>query len=447
MALEGNLEEFNIVAVLQVLGSGAMTGRLVVREAINKATVTFVQGQIIHAESTHEADRIGEILVRTHRITRAQLEKATSVQMRQHSGTRLGQVLRDMRLVAEDDLAMAVQIQILETMSRLLLWRRGHWHFQFEAFDPATGIPAGAMTVDEIVSGQIVLLDNMDPLFNKDDMLDEVYSIVPGRNKDSERIILESKDWTVLSAIDGRSTVRQIADRLRLDAEDTCHIVVDLLAVHLVARSEAPLPPREDATLAGFPLESAPTSIVPVPGTVVINTADAGRLNAVLEVLLARAEAEEVCLIDSSGSLMARQGGNIHHNYPSLFALAASIFASWQELARTLGESKASTLLYQGAGRNVCLSPVGTRAILMTLYQQTSRSGLVNFWSREASSRLLRVLEAGNGSGPRPVAGVAPPTKPAGPPQAPGSNGGTVRPLDGAFRDEMARTMEELFRS
>ena len=84
----------------------------------------------------------------------------------------------------------------------------------------------------------------------------------------------------------------------------------------------------------------------------------------------------------------------MHQAYHTLFALAASIFASWQELGRSLGESRASTLLYQGEQLNICLTPVGQRALLMTLYQSASDSGLVNFWSREASGRILRLLNA-----------------------------------------------------
>ena len=73
-----------------------------------------------------------------------------------------------------------------------------------------------------------------------------------------------------------------------------------------------------------------------------------------------------------------------------------------------MGESKASTLLYQSAGLNICLTPVGWQAILMTLYQQTSTGGLVNFWSREASARLGRVLDASSATAaPQPATPIS----------------------------------------
>ena len=178
--------------------------------------------------------------------------------------------------------------------------------------------------------------------------------------------------------------------------------MADLVAVRLIARSAAPvgLPPSAPApaqeAFGPFPVAG--------PGTLVMDAPLLDRLGERLAVLLARTEGIEVCLIDASGSLIARRGREAHVHYPGLFALTAGIFASWQELGRCLGESKVSTLLYQGVGLNICLSPVGGQAILMTLYQQTANSGLVNFWSREASGRIGRLLAPAVAGAPRPAA-------------------------------------------
>jgi len=170
------------------------------------------------------------------------------------------------------------------------------------------------------------------------------------------------------------------------------------------------------------------------------------RIQQVLGVLLLRTEGKEVCLIDRSGSLIARRGGEGHSDFAAPFALVASIFASWEELGRSLGEGKASTLLYQGSSLNICLTPVGTLAILMTLYQQGSNGGLVNFWSREASSRISRLLGDGvstpGASRPAEAAG-------AGPALALPSRNGNHDPIDelnSEFQAEVARQMEDLFR-
>jgi predicted regulator of Ras-like GTPase activity (Roadblock/LC7/MglB family) len=444
-----------------------MTGTLSVWDQANRATVTFLRGHVIHAESTLEADRIGEILVRTHRITRAQLDRAASVQQRQDSGSRLGHILRDMLVVSEEDLAMAVQIQILEVMSRLILWSRGRWQFEFDRTDPGDNLPGGAMSVEEILSGQIILLDNLEPLYDHNTLLDEVYRLMPGPQRNNERVVLEGHEWAVLTAVDGRRTVREIAAESGLDAEQAAGVIADLSAARLIARTIAPTP---DTPLLENVLESAKAvspgtsnrenatgspNTPPMPGapllstsamtgeSTVVDAALIGKLNEVLAVLLARAEAREVGLISSSGSFITYQGNPVHQRYPALAALAASIFASWQELGRVMGESKASTMLYQGADLNICITPVGGRAILMTLYSQGSGSGLVNFWSREAGGRIARLL-GNSGSDAIPASRAGGPV-PA-PPEPPPISAPTVPALDSEFQSEMNRQLDDLFR-
>jgi predicted regulator of Ras-like GTPase activity (Roadblock/LC7/MglB family) len=466
MALEGNLEEFNIVAVLQTIAGGRLSGKLAVWDAVQRAEITFIQGLIIHAESTLESDRLGEILVRTHRITRGQLERAMTLQLRQQPGARVGQILLEMAAMTEDDLSMAVEIQILEVTSRLLLWSRGRWQFVFEPPTANDKIPAGAVSLDDVLSGQVMLIDTLDTAHAHNEMLDEIYTIVPTWNRESDRIILKSDEWRVLSSIDGKATVRQIAERVAMEPEIVCQVITDLLAVHLLARGEgpaltvpppaapaAPLPPYPGPLAMEAPApppSPASSSSAPLPtahaNSTVVARDTLPRIQQVLAVLLLRTEGKEVCLIDSSGSLIARQGGEVHSDYETLFALAASIFASWQELGRSLGESKASTLLYQGSGLNICLTPVGTRAILMTLYQQGSNGGLVNFWSREASARIGRLLDSGVPA-PSPGRPVDPATARIATAQpARNGNGEMADELNSEFQAEIARQMEDLFR-
>ncbi|GEM_PF-1965176 len=398
MALEGNLEELSIVALLQTIASAAMSGNLLVYDNTNKGTIYFFTGKIIHAESTMGGDRVGEILVRTHRITRQQLEKANYLQRHQQQGQRLGAILMEMKLISDQDLAMAIQVQIMEIMSRLLVWTRGQFKFTFER-PLGSEMPSTALDLDEILSGQISLLEMSDPALDSDAILGEVLILVPG-NQDDARVTLQGLDWTVLSAVDGRLTVAEIADRVGLDARQIRQVVADLISIGLVrkkAQTELPTEQeaRGDPTLANIyreveRQEQQPQTIN--PSTMVLNPADLTNIEEVLDVLLTRSEASEVCLISADGNIISQRGQALHQNYPSLFALVAGIFSSWQELGRYLGESRPSTMVYHGKQVNTCLSPVTNVAILMTLYHQHSTTGLVSFWSKEAANLIARLI-------------------------------------------------------
>src|SRR6476619_3741538 len=99
MALEGNLEEFNIVAVLQMLANGSMTGTLTVQDGTIKKLISFADGCVIHAYSTLQEDHLGEILVRPQRLGRPQLDQALAMARRQPN-LPLGQILLNARLIA-----------------------------------------------------------------------------------------------------------------------------------------------------------------------------------------------------------------------------------------------------------------------------------------------------------------------------------------------------------
>ncbi len=399
------MEEFNIVALLQTIGTAGMTGNLMIHDAANKALVSFLNGKIIHAESTLGGDRIGEILVRTHRLSRAQLEKANYIQRQSQQGKRLGSLLLEMKLITVHDLTMAVQVQIMEILSRLMMWQRGRFRFDFEP--PVHGaLPDAAMDVDEVISGQISLLDDVDPSFDREAMLGEVLALAPRSQQTitGEKVTVQSHEWAILSAVDGRSTVGQIAERTGFDPDHVCQVVADLLAAGLVVKrglaADEQLSSLTEPMLANVyrEVERDEESLErrngdqPQPSVMVMDAQELARIEQVLEVLLNRSEASEVCLIGGDGGIIARWGQKVHQNYPSLFALAAGIFTSWQELGRSLGESKTSTLVYRGANVNACLSPVGKYAILMTLYHQNANTGLVNFWSKEAANIIARVL-------------------------------------------------------
>ncbi len=371
MALQGLLEEFNIVAVLQMAAGARMSGSLTVEAAPDQAQVRFCRGQVVAAQASFAPDRLGEILQRTRRISAAAWITAEQRRAQDAPAMPMRTYLREQGLATLDDLVMAEQIQILETMSQLLLWSRGRWRFVFGPAEADAPVPAGALSVDEILSGQVLMLEASDapppapahPTTPLPITVDLPAPLLPTPSGNGNGNGHHAAEATVLA--------------------------LPPTAAPPPPPAEAPVPP---------PVVPPPISrVMSVPGTgtattLLVPEAALEEIRGVLMVLLARSEGKEVCLIDTSGSPIARQGGAAHSRYPQLFALAAGIFASWQELGRCLGEGRASTLVYQGYGVNMCLTPVGTQAVLMTLYQQTSNSGLVNFWNRQASVRLARVL-------------------------------------------------------
>src|SRR4030042_1006941 len=96
MALEGELKDFNILEVIQLLGQQGKTGVLKVwglGKQGGEAEIFFFDGKITHATSTERAkgDLLGERLAKTGIISRDDLQTALRTQKK--SGRFLGEIV------------------------------------------------------------------------------------------------------------------------------------------------------------------------------------------------------------------------------------------------------------------------------------------------------------------------------------------------------------------
>jgi len=81
MAIKGSLKEASLPDVIQLLFLGRRTGCLALADRHNFGTIYFDEGHIVYAAIVNRRDRLGDILLRSGRITPAQLQQAID---RQH---------------------------------------------------------------------------------------------------------------------------------------------------------------------------------------------------------------------------------------------------------------------------------------------------------------------------------------------------------------------------
>ena len=94
MALEGTFKDFGLADIFQLIGLQKKTGVLTVRgEGGRLVTVSFEKGMVVFADEFQrsETERLGNVLLRTRRLSQEQLARAMEVQL--GTGQRLGYVL------------------------------------------------------------------------------------------------------------------------------------------------------------------------------------------------------------------------------------------------------------------------------------------------------------------------------------------------------------------
>jgi tetratricopeptide (TPR) repeat protein len=129
MAIKGSLKEASLPDVIQLLFLGRRTGCLALADRHNFGTIYFDEGQLVYASIVNRRDRLGDILVRSGRITAEQLLQAVAQQVgdREH---KLGEILVGLGAMQRVELERYIRLQIEEAVYYLFTWTTGTFNFE-----------------------------------------------------------------------------------------------------------------------------------------------------------------------------------------------------------------------------------------------------------------------------------------------------------------------------
>jgi predicted regulator of Ras-like GTPase activity (Roadblock/LC7/MglB family) len=113
-------------------------------------------------------------------------------------------------------------------------------------------------------------------------------------------------------------------------------------------------------------------------------------IDRILNEFIQLSKAKCALLVDKEGHMITRQGNVRSLDLDTIAALVAGSFAATKEMARVLGESEFSILFHQGKTDSIQLSLIGDRALLTTIFDDTTTVGMVRLYANEASKSLLK---------------------------------------------------------
>jgi Flp pilus assembly protein TadD len=129
-SINGDLKSFQLFDVLEFLRLQKKTGSLVVSSRQGAGIVRLVEGSLTSA-SAPRVKRLGEALVDSGLISRAQLERALSHQREEprESAETLGSLLLRERVIDRDRLTTAIRRQVMAALEDMLSWKEGAFSF------------------------------------------------------------------------------------------------------------------------------------------------------------------------------------------------------------------------------------------------------------------------------------------------------------------------------
>ena len=242
MAIKGSLKEASLADVLQLLALGQKTGCLTVTDRTNFGYIYFDRGRIVYASLVNRLDRLGDILLKSGRISTQQLQDGIELQSR-HRDQRLGEILVRQGTISEDDLEHFVRMQIEEAVFFLFTWTRGTFTFESDvrpieqeftvSINPETLLLEGARRVDEWS-----LIEKKIP------SLDLVFALHRDRLEASE-VRLTPEQQRLVPLLDGSRDVARLVEDAGLVEFDVGKALYGLITAgfaHRVGRTQAPRP-------------------------------------------------------------------------------------------------------------------------------------------------------------------------------------------------------------
>jgi tetratricopeptide (TPR) repeat protein len=209
MAIKGSLKEASLPDVIQLLFLGRRTGCLALADRHNFGTIYFEEGHIVYAAIVNRRDRLGDILLRSGRITTAQLEEAIARQEgdREH---KLGEILVELGVLPRADLESYMRLQIEEAVYYLFTWTSGTFNFEagvrpeqedfLVRINPEFLLLEGARRVDEWS-----LIEKKIP------SCDLIFSVAPAHLGESSPD-LSAEQRRILPLLDGTRDVQAVID-------------------------------------------------------------------------------------------------------------------------------------------------------------------------------------------------------------------------------------------
>lgn len=258
MAFKGTLDSLGMVEIMQLICMTQKTGCLMVAHPKGEAKhLYFEGGDITAATSTAAKDRLGFVLVKMGMLTVEQLAHARADEQR--TGVKQGASLVERGLLTEEQLDTALTRQIAEIFFGLMVWHEGSFEF-LDDLKPSADVFRVPQSVTNLIMQGTRQLDEwglIEKVFPSQEL---VLSLAPHRER-SGPISLEDDEWQILTAIDGKRTIREVCAMSSSSNFEVCKKLLNLHHAGLVMVNTVVAPPP--APPVQTPPKPPPTKKVP----------------------------------------------------------------------------------------------------------------------------------------------------------------------------------------
>jgi hypothetical protein len=231
MALKGNLRDFTITQLLNLINLARKTGSLVVQGSGESVQIFFREGKLAYAQDGAD-NSLATILFKAHKLSAAQRgiiqQKAGNI-----SDKELGLLLINASYLSQQDILASLQAHFIEIVNHLFTWADGFFQFENDARPPDDKITVRLSLENLIIEGTRRMRE-LENLQDEIPSLDMSLKFIDRPGANLRNVNLSVNEWKVVSFINPKNTMRQIARAARLNDLEMRRIVYSLLQAGLV---------------------------------------------------------------------------------------------------------------------------------------------------------------------------------------------------------------------
>ncbi|MCL4871232.1 MAG: DUF4388 domain-containing protein [Anaerolineae bacterium] len=257
MALKGNLRDFSTTQLLNLIALARKTGVLTIHGA-EPARMSFREGKLIHATVGNQEGSLSQILQHAGKLT---VEQSAAIQSRaaDKSDKQLGHMLIQANYVTQGDIIQSVRQYVLDVVYKLFTWADGTFQFEANKLPPPERITIPIDLEGVIMEGSRRLKE-WERLQEEIPDLDIALKFTDKPTARLRNINLTVEEWRVISFINPRNSIRQIAQGNNLNDFEVRRIVYGLIQAGIVEpvmvkKPKQVLPPTQ-TTRRGVPIET-----------------------------------------------------------------------------------------------------------------------------------------------------------------------------------------------
>jgi len=244
MALRGNLRDFSLTQLLNLVILAKKTGALALLEGNSQATVYFREGMLVHLSLDGQARNLCNLLKRVGKINEAE---SRLLPQEARSEKEWGLLLINTGLINRADIIEAVRCHTLERVYRLFTWAEGNFLFEPNVLPPDDRITVPLYLENVILEGS----RRAGEWKRLEEELPDLGVALRFTHPEVglKRITLSPDEWRVVSSIDPSRSIQEIAQAHSLTDFQIRKIVYGLVSaglVELVKPGISVAPPPEE---------------------------------------------------------------------------------------------------------------------------------------------------------------------------------------------------------